>query len=93
MGDLYEGALIPGLTLMGMYAAYVLMVSIFKPEAAPALPLEARTLKGRALAFRVLTCLIPPLVLIFWCSVPFSSVWPRPPKAAPWARAAPSSWR
>ncbi len=65
VGDLYEGALIPGLTLMGMYAAYVLIVSIVKPEAAPALPLEARTLKGRALAFRVLTCLIPPLVLIF----------------------------
>ena len=65
VGDLYEGALIPGLTLMGMYAVYVLIVSIFKPEAAPALPLEARTLRGGALAFRVLTCLIPPLVLIF----------------------------
>ncbi len=46
VGDLYEGALIPGLTLMGMYAGYVLIVSIFNPKAAPALPPEARTLKG-----------------------------------------------
>jgi tripartite ATP-independent transporter DctM subunit len=65
VGDLYEGALVPGLTLAAMYAAYVLVVSIVKPEAAPALPLAARTLKGAALAWRVVTCLIPPVVLIF----------------------------
>src|SRR3954470_7532525 len=65
VGDLYEGALIPGLSLACMYAGYVLVVSIVKPEAAPALPLEARTLKGKALVFRVLTCLVPPVVLIF----------------------------
>ena len=65
VGDLYEGALIPGLALAGLYAVYVLLVSIFDPKAAPALPLEARTLSGPALAWRVMTCLIPPLVLIF----------------------------
>lgn len=65
VGDLYEGALIPGLALAGMYAGYVLLVSIFNPKAVPALPPEARTLKGAALAWRVATCLIPPVVLIF----------------------------
>ncbi len=65
VGDLYEGALIPGLALAGMYAGYVLLVSIFNPKAAPALPLEARTLKGAALGWRVATCLVPPVVLIF----------------------------
>jgi len=65
VGDLYEGALFPGLMLAGMYALYVLAVSIVKPEAAPALPLEARTLKGGALVWRVATCLVPPVVLIF----------------------------
>ena len=65
VGDLYEGALIPGLTLTGFYALYVFIVSIVKPEAVPALPPEARTLKGRALMFKVLVTLIPPLVLIF----------------------------
>jgi tripartite ATP-independent transporter DctM subunit len=65
VGDLYEGALIPGLTLAAMYAGYVLIVSIVNPKAAPALPLEARLLRGRALAWRVMTCLVPPVVLIF----------------------------
>ena len=35
------------------------------PTALPALPPEARTLRGRALALRVLVALIPPLALIF----------------------------
>ena len=65
VGDLYEGALFPGLMLAGMYALYVLAVSIVKPEAVPALPIEARSLKGAALAWRVATCLVPPVVLIF----------------------------
>jgi tripartite ATP-independent transporter DctM subunit len=65
VGDLYEGALIPGLTLTAFYALYVLIVSIINPKAVPALPPEARTLKGSALMFKVLTTLIPPLVLIF----------------------------
>lgn len=65
VGDMYAGALVPGLVLTGLYAVYVFVYSIVKPEAAPALPPEARTLRGSALAFRVLTTLVPPLVLIF----------------------------
>ena len=65
VGDLYEGALIPGLTLTAFYAVYVLIISIVNPEAVPALPPEARTLRGSALVFKVMTTLIPPLVLIF----------------------------
>jgi len=65
VGDLYEGALVPGLTLTAFYAAYVLIVSIVNPRAAPGCPPEARTLRGTALALRVLTSMIPPLVLIF----------------------------
>ncbi|HEX5129706.1 MAG TPA: TRAP transporter large permease subunit [Usitatibacter sp.] len=65
VGDFYEGALIPGLTLMGCYAAWVLIVSIVKPSAAPGCPPEARTLFGTQLAVKVLTSMIPPLVLIF----------------------------
>ncbi|MDA3887243.1 MAG: TRAP transporter large permease subunit, partial [Allgaiera sp.] len=44
VGDMYKGALIPGLVLSGMYLGYVLIVSIVKPEWVPALPKEARTL-------------------------------------------------
>ena len=65
VGDFYEGALIPGLGLAAAYAMYVFIVSLVKPEAAPGCPPEARTLFGAKLAMKVLTSMIPPLVLIF----------------------------
>src|SRR4249920_1377595 len=45
VGDMYAGAFIPGLTLAALYAVYVIGTSIVKPHWAPALPLEARTLR------------------------------------------------
>jgi len=44
VGDMYKGAMIPGLVLSTIYALYVFGVTIVKPDAAPALPKEARTL-------------------------------------------------
>ncbi|WP_127900564.1 TRAP transporter large permease [Solirhodobacter olei] len=44
VGDMYQGALIPGFVLTGIYIGYVLLLSIFKPSMVPALPKEARTL-------------------------------------------------
>jgi TRAP-type mannitol/chloroaromatic compound transport system permease large subunit len=44
VGDMYAGALIPGLILTGLYMGYVLVMSFLRPAAMPALPLEARTL-------------------------------------------------
>ncbi|RUM97426.1 TRAP transporter large permease subunit [Pseudaminobacter arsenicus] len=44
VGDMYAGALIPGLFLTALYAGYILAMSIFKPASMPALPPEARTL-------------------------------------------------
>jgi TRAP transporter, DctM subunit len=65
VGDMYEGAFIPGVTLAAMYAGWVLIVSLFRPEAVPALPVEARSLHGLALARKVVISLVPPLFLIF----------------------------
>ena len=45
VGDLYKGAFIPGFTLVGMYILYVLVMTILYPNRAPALPLEARTIR------------------------------------------------
>ncbi|MDB5797499.1 MAG: transporter large permease subunit [Paucimonas sp.] len=45
VGDMYKAAFVPGLMLTAMYAGYVLAVSLFRPEAVPALPPEARNLK------------------------------------------------
>ena len=44
VGDMYKGALIPGLVLTGLYMIYVFVVSILRPHWVPALPPEARTL-------------------------------------------------
>jgi tripartite ATP-independent transporter DctM subunit len=65
VGDMYEGALFPGLGLAALYAVWVLIVSIAKPEAAPACPPDMRTLHGAQLLGKVFTSMIPPLVLIF----------------------------
>jgi TRAP-type mannitol/chloroaromatic compound transport system permease large subunit len=41
VGDMYEGAFIPGLVLSCLYAGYVFLVAMFKPEYVPGLPPEA----------------------------------------------------
>jgi tripartite ATP-independent transporter DctM subunit len=41
VGDMYEGAFIPGLVLAGLYAFYMFIVSIVSPKSAPGLPPEA----------------------------------------------------
>jgi TRAP-type mannitol/chloroaromatic compound transport system permease large subunit len=45
VGDMYEGAFIPGLVLAALYAVYVLVVSWLFPMAAPGLPLEAQRIR------------------------------------------------
>ena len=59
VGDMYQGALLPGLILTGMYVGYVGLVAIFRPSLAPAMPLEARTLReaSGASGLRSLACL------------------------------------
>jgi tripartite ATP-independent transporter DctM subunit len=62
---MYKGALVPGLLLVGAYTLYIIVTSIISPGKVPALPLEARTLRGSKLLLKVITSLVPPLVLIF----------------------------
>jgi TRAP-type mannitol/chloroaromatic compound transport system permease large subunit len=45
VGDIYEGAFVPGIMLAGLYALFILGVTLVKPQWTPALPLEARTIK------------------------------------------------
>ncbi len=45
VGDMYEGAFIPGIVLALLYATYVFILSVFAPKAVPGLPLEAQTLR------------------------------------------------
>jgi len=65
VGDMYRGALVPSLLLTGLYVGYVLAVTLLRPAAAPALPVEARTLRGGALASSAMVTILPPLALLF----------------------------
>ena len=61
VGDLFAGALIPGLLLVGAYILLVLVVAFVKPSAAPPVPRdEAKPMT----ATRILHALVPPIVLI-----------------------------
>ena len=60
VGDLFAGALIPGLILVGVYVGYQVVIAIMKPSAAPAVPREEGTTNWG----EVLHALIPPLALI-----------------------------
>ena len=42
VGDMYQGALIPGLMLVSLYLLFIAGVAIVKPDWMPALPMEAR---------------------------------------------------
>ncbi|MBM3386952.1 MAG: TRAP transporter large permease subunit [Betaproteobacteria bacterium] len=42
VGDMYAGALVPGLLLVGLYILFVVLIAIFRPAMVPALPPEAR---------------------------------------------------
>jgi tripartite ATP-independent transporter DctM subunit len=64
VGDLFVGALIPGLMLAGLYALFVVGVAIFSPSAAPAMPKEEREAASGELMKRVALVMMPPLVLI-----------------------------
>ena len=59
------GALIPGLMLSGSYILYVLGLAFLQPHVAPALPIEARQIQGRALVIKVMNAIVPTVLLIF----------------------------
>ena len=61
VGDLFIGALIPGLLLVGLYIAYLIFVAVTQPKKLPALPQEAL---GEIEWGRLVKALVPPLVLM-----------------------------
>lgn len=62
VGELFIGAVIPGLILSGMYILYIAIVTYFKPEAGPALPLEERV--NTREKFRLLNKMFAPIILV-----------------------------
>ncbi len=64
VGDLFAGALIPGLLLVAMYVLYLIGVAVLRPDKVPAIPRAERLIDRRELLGRVVKVLIPPLILI-----------------------------
>jgi tripartite ATP-independent transporter DctM subunit len=62
VGQLFAGAMIPGLVLVGLYLAWILLKSFIDPKSCP--PLEMTPEQRAGLGRRVLVALAPPLVLI-----------------------------
>jgi tripartite ATP-independent transporter DctM subunit len=65
VSDLFAGAIIPGLALVGLYLAYLIAMAALCPQASPALPPARDGLRGAVLAQRLLAVLIAPVLLIF----------------------------
>ncbi|MGL4965095.1 MAG: TRAP transporter large permease [Inquilinus sp.] len=65
VGDMYLGAWGPSAVQVLLFCAYTAWLSVMRPEKVPALPPEARTLHGWALASKILWGIVPSLVLIF----------------------------
>ena len=65
VGDLFTGALLPGLLLVGMYLGYLALTAAFRPQMMPAMTGDdAAAATGMELAQRVIRVLLPPLLLI-----------------------------
>ena len=62
-GEMFLGAFVPGLVLVALYMAYVLILAFFKPKMAPAVHREGAL--DRAFMVKVFVTLVPPLTLIF----------------------------
>jgi tripartite ATP-independent transporter DctM subunit len=62
VGELFAGALLPGLGLVALYLLWLVTLAVFRPRLMPAHPVEERS--PGELAPRVLKALLPPLLLI-----------------------------
>ncbi len=66
VNDLFAGALIPGLVLVGMYILYQVVIAIIRPDASPAIPKNEEYLRedGRSFVWTMISTLFAPLALI-----------------------------
>jgi len=62
-GDMFMGALVPGLLLVAAYMIFIFVLALLRPKMAPAVHYEGKF--DRKFALKVLVSLVPPLALIF----------------------------
>jgi len=68
VGDMYKGAFTPAFILVGLYVLWIIFLAIFKPQAVPALPPEARTLRepNGSAGYRSLAVVLGISALVAW---------------------------
>ena len=65
IGDMFVGAVIPGLILVGLYVIWIVLVALFRPQAAPAMPPgELADFRGAGMYMRILRAFLLPFFLI-----------------------------
>jgi tripartite ATP-independent transporter DctM subunit len=64
VGDLFVGALLPGLMLVGLYAIYLALSAWLRPAAMPALPAVDHSAHRRGFGLHLLRVMVAPLLLI-----------------------------
>jgi tripartite ATP-independent transporter DctM subunit len=64
VGDLFAGALIPGIILVVAYIIWLTLVALFKPGAMPPIPADERHTGAGRLIRQTLVVLLPPMLLI-----------------------------
>ncbi|MDZ7308294.1 MAG: TRAP transporter large permease subunit, partial [candidate division KSB1 bacterium] len=65
IGDLFIGAFVPGMLLVGFYLLWIVLVTRLAPHAAPAMPAEERArFRGAAMVRKVTVAFLPPFLLM-----------------------------
>ncbi len=65
VGDLFMGAVLPGMVLVGLYIFYIILISLIKPKWAPAIPKEElASMSAMDMVKRVGRAMFPPLFLM-----------------------------
>jgi tripartite ATP-independent transporter DctM subunit len=65
VGDMYAGAIGPSIAQLALFVIWVAILSFIRPDHVPALPPEARTLRGWPLIWKAVRGIVPSAVLIF----------------------------
>jgi len=81
VGDLFLGALLPGLLLVAAYIAYLIFKAIFHPDTVPAIPKEERDAMDNMFK-RVISALLPPVFLVGLVLGSILGGWATPTEAA-----------
>jgi tripartite ATP-independent transporter DctM subunit len=65
IGDMFIGAVIPGIILVSLYLGWIVLLALFRPASAPCMPHdELQKFKGKGMQIRVLKAFILPSVLV-----------------------------